>query len=150
MESKIILNEIDNGTAIDHIPAGKALQIIKILGINSDASIGVAMNVPSTLMRKKDLIFIGNHELSEEEINKIGLIGKGSTVNIIRNKKVIKKESINLPKKVFDLIKCINPNCISNHDKIPTKFFINALPLQAHCFYCEKTMSEQQIVTGLK
>lgn len=141
---EIHIKPIKEGTAIDHLSPGTALKILRILDIGENPAT-VAMNVPSRKMGRKDLIFIDGKKLDEREINKIAIIGKGATVNIIRNHTVTKKMRIGLPGHAEGIIRCINPNCITNVEKIPTKFTIRQGPTRATCFYCENRMNEREI-----
>ena len=76
---------IENGTVIDHIPANKALQVLKILGLPQEGTnVTLAMNVPSKL-GYKDIVKFENRELGPTEIDKIALIAPDATINIIRN-----------------------------------------------------------------
>lgn len=144
---KVRVTPIGNGTAIDHIQPGTGLRIVEILGMNSDNVASIALNTESHKMKekRKDLILMENRFLTEEEINKIKLIAEGATVNTIKNFKVQKKETLDLPEKAEGILKCINPVCISNHEHIKTKFLIKKNPVAAKCFYCETSMDEKEI-----
>ncbi|HLC36628.1 MAG TPA: aspartate carbamoyltransferase regulatory subunit [archaeon] len=144
------LKSIDNGTAIDHIPKGKALQLVNVLEIGEEITFTMAVNVPSKRVGRKDIILIEGKELNEKEFAKIGLIAIGSTINIVRNKKVIEKFTAKIPKEANGIIKCNNPNCITNIEKINTKFKINSSPLEAKCGYCERFMKEEEILKQIK
>jgi aspartate carbamoyltransferase regulatory subunit len=78
---------IVNGTVIDHITAGQALNVLKILGINQHSKyvVSVLMNVPSGEMKAKDVVKVEGRELDPEEVDTIALIAPKSTINIIRN-----------------------------------------------------------------
>ena len=146
----IRLTPISNGTVLDHLPPKTALKILEILNLDFDSAVTVAINTESKKMKKKDLIFIEKKFLNEEETEKIGLIAKGATLNIIEDSVVKKKEKIAVPKKAIGILSCLNPNCITNFEQFPTKFSIKENPLQAKCFYCEKTMDEKEILQKIK
>ncbi|MHC1582177.1 MAG: aspartate carbamoyltransferase regulatory subunit, partial [Candidatus Syntropharchaeia archaeon] len=76
MKKELRVRSIQNGTVIDHIAAGQALNVLKILGITgkTDTVVSMAMNVPSSIMGKKDIVKIENRELLSEEVDKIALI----------------------------------------------------------------------------
>ena len=78
---------IKNGTVIDHIPAGMALKVLRILGIGDAVSstVTVAMHVPSRLMGWKDIVKVEDRELAAREIDKIALVAPTASVNVIRN-----------------------------------------------------------------
>ena len=148
-EKKIYITPIREGTAIDHLRPGAALKILGVLDLK-DNTVTAAMNVESRKMGRKDLIFIEGKKLDGDEINKIAIIGKGGTLNIIQNSKIVKKEQIREPEYVEGIIRCINPKCITNMEEIPTKVFIQKKPLKASCFYCEKRMNEREIINSIK
>ena len=149
---KIRVTPIGNGTAIDHIKPGMGLKIVEILGMNSKNAAAIALNTDSSKRKekRKDLILMENRYLSEEELNKIKLLARDSTVNTIKNYKITKKEKLGLPNKVQGIIECINPNCITNHEDLKTKFSIKKNPVQAKCFYCETTMEDKEIEKYIK
>lgn len=149
-KGKIYITPVQNGTALDHLKQGTALKILGVLDIE-DKKVGAAMNVDSRKMGKKDLVFIEGKELNQVEINKIALIGKGGTLNIIKNAKIIKKEEIKYPKEIEGIVNCINPMCITNKDHIEGKFtIISSKPLRIKCNYCETKMNEDEIIRLIK
>lgn len=138
---------ITNGTVIDHITAGQALNVLRILGITTktDAVLSVVMNVPSKMMGKKDIVKVEDLELKSEEVDKIALIAPSATINIIRNSKVTAKHKVYLPRSIEGIIRCANPNCISNAEREPiiSKFVtVRENPPQFRCFYCERIMGD--------
>ncbi|AJF60004.1 MAG: aspartate carbamoyltransferase regulatory subunit [archaeon GW2011_AR10] len=148
-EKKIYITPIKEGTAIDHLAPGAALKILEVLDLK-EFPVTAAMNVGSKKMGKKDLIFIEGKKLSGKETEKIALIGKGGTLNIISNASIVKKVQLNYPEEVSGIIRCINPKCISNAEGIPAKFSIKSEPLKATCFYCETRMNENEIINSIK
>ena len=144
------IKALENGTAIDHIPPGRALRVLALLRIPQQPIISVAMHVPSKRMKTKDLIYVENYELEEQEIQKIGLLARNATLNIIRNSEVAVKQKITLPQSIHNAIACPNPSCISNHEKIPSRFSLKDPPLEAKCHYCERSIEEKQILENLK
>ncbi len=145
---KITLNPLSEGTAIDHLNPGTAVRVLEVLGIEG-FRISAGMNVESHKMGKKDLIFIDGKKLSEAEINKIAIVGRGATINIIEASKVVKKVKITIPSQVSGIIKCINPMCVTNKENVATNFSIKPHHLTAKCFYCETTMNEREIVNSI-
>ncbi len=138
---------IEDGTVIDHIKAGQALNVLRILGISSAfrATISFVMNAPGA-RGKKDVVKIEGKELSVEELNRIALIAPKATINIIRDFEVVKKNYVVLPSYVEGIVRCINSNCISNsNEPIKSKFSViqseeEGVSLQ--CLYCEHVISE--------
>ncbi len=147
---EIRLTPIANGTVLDHLPVGTALKIIEILKIEPKNAASVAINTESKRLGKKDLLMMENRFLSSQEIEKIGLIAKDATLNVIQNNHVSSKQIISIPKKVIEVLRCLNPNCITNKEEISTKFFISENPLKAKCNYCEKTISGEEIFKAIK
>jgi len=110
-KEKLKVDPIKNGTVIDHITAGKALQVADILNIgNSKREIMVGINLLSRKMGKKDIIKIENREISKEEANSIALISPTATLIIIDDYKVVKKFGIDIPKEIKQHIICPNSN----------------------------------------
>lgn len=144
MEKELKIEPICNGTVIDHITSGQALNVLKILGITDayKAVLSVAMNVPSKNMKSKDIVKIEDRELASEEVDKIALIAPNATINIIRDYEVIEKHKVKLPDEIEGIIKCSNPNCISNdREPVSPKFILHGKnPLQFRCFYCDRIM----------
>lgn len=149
LEKKIRITPLRNGTALDHLKPGTALKILGLLKTNGNKA-SIALNAESKRMGSKDLLFIEDRFLSKEELDKIALIACGGTFNLIKESAVYEKAEIALPEKVKGIIKCINPNCISNNDKIDSKFDITSkAPLKAKCFYCEAKMNEKEIANSV-
>ncbi len=149
---KIRVTPIGSGTAIDHIKPGRGLRIVEVLGMNSHDAAAIALNTESRKRteKRKDLILMENRFLNEEELNKISLLAKDATVNTIKDYKVIKKNKLDLPEKVEAVLECINPNCITNHEEIKTKFLLKKSPIKAKCHYCETSMNEKEIEKHIK
>ena len=138
---KLKIQPIKNGTVIDHITAGNALKVLRILRIpeTHSAIVSVAMNVKSH-MGKKDIVKIENRELIPREVDKIALIAPRATINIIRNYEVIEKHKVQLPDEISGIVKCPNPTCISNSgEPVKNRFkIISKDPLKIKCYYCER------------
>ena len=137
---------IEKGTVIDHIKAGQALNVLRILGISSDfrATISFVMNAPGS-RGKKDVVKIEGKELSVEELNKIALISPKATINIIRDFEVVQKKNVVLPPSVVGVVRCTNSKCISNSSEpIKSKFSVlqSEEGVTLHCLYCEHLISE--------
>lgn len=137
---------IKNGTVIDHIPAGMALKVLKILGIDQSVSstVTVAMHVPSKAMGWKDIVKVEDRELASREIDKIALIAPTATVNVIRNYNVAEKRRVTLPDRAVGILRCANPNCISNvPEPIESEFIVRSKsPLRVVCKYCDRELEE--------
>lgn len=116
IEKEMRVRRIEHGTVIDHITGGQALNVLRILGVSgtSSAVVSVAMNVPSGTIGSKDIVKVEDRELKEEEVDRISLIAPNATINIIRDFEVIEKYRVDLPERLDGVVKCSNPNCISN------------------------------------
>ncbi|HKZ89611.1 MAG TPA: aspartate carbamoyltransferase regulatory subunit [Thermoplasmata archaeon] len=137
---------IRNGTVIDHIPAGMALKVLKILGIGDGVSstVTVAMHVPSQAMGWKDIVKVEDRELGAREIDKIALIAPTASVNVIRNYNVAEKRRVALPDRALGILRCGNPNCISNtREPVESEFLVRTkTPLRVVCKYCDRELED--------
>lgn len=134
------VRRIHNGTVIDHIPAGEALDVLRILGIDGSKpiTVSVVMYVESATMGQKDIVKIEERELRPKEIDKISLIAPDATYNIVRGYKVIKKHRVSVPKVLEGLLRCENPGCITNTEEPvePKAIVISKRPMKIKCYYC--------------
>ncbi|HNR56959.1 MAG: aspartate carbamoyltransferase regulatory subunit [Methanothrix sp.] len=146
-EMKLRVTPIGNGTVIDHIPPGQALNVLKILGIDrtTEATISVLMNVSSRRSGKKDIVKVEDRELKEEEVNKISLIAPGATINIIRDRRVVEKYTVDMPDLIVGVVRCPNPSCISNtSEPIKSQILVKSKnPVVLRCVYCEQAIAEK-------
>jgi len=115
-ESELIVRRIREGTVIDHIDEGRGLDVLGALKIDGrDGSlITVALNVPSGKYSKKDIIKVENKLLVDEDTSKLAIIAPKSTVNIIRDYKLVEKRRVSLPSEIDRIFRCSNPDCITN------------------------------------
>lgn len=150
MDKDIKVKKIKNGTVIDHITAGQALNVLKILGITKEYSkttVTVAMNVPSKKVGLKDIVKVEGREIEADELDKISLISPEATINIIRDYVVIEKKKVSLPEMVEGVLKCDNPNCITNYEAMNSRFTVEKKnPIKLRCIYCERSMGEDSVV----
>lgn len=140
---------IEYGTVIDHIPHGKALKALEVLGLTTKTTehiMTVGMNLESKKHGHKDVVKIEGKELTDKEVNKLAMLAPTATINIIRNHSVFKKMTVEVPKEIVGILRCSNPNCITNHLTTPTKFVsIKKHPLTIKCWYCERAMVGDEI-----
>jgi len=145
LKKEMRVRPIQHGTVIDHITAGQALNVLKILGISgtTTAVVSVAMNVPSAVLERKDIVKIEDRELKEQEVDRVSLIAPDATINIIRDFEVIDKHRVELPEQLEGVMKCDNPNCISNtSEPVISKFTVNKKPVELRCIYCDHVISQ--------
>ncbi len=148
-KEQLTVGRIENGTVIDRIPNGRALHIMKIIGVknNHPAIVSVAMNVPSRKLGKKDIVKVEDKELKDEETNKIALIAPRARINIIRGGKVIQKKDVKLSKEVEGVIRCANPNCVTNQrEPVRSRFTVESEnPIELRCYFCERKMNQKKV-----
>ena len=136
-DRELRVSKIRNGTVIDHVSGGQALNVLSILGIDGSAGLGVSivMNVPSAQLGKKDVVKVEDRELSQSEVDVLSLIAPEATINIIRDYEVSKKTRVDQPETVTGILSCPNHNCITNGgEPVETKFSI--VPDGVRCAYC--------------
>ncbi len=136
------IDSINNGIVIDHITAGSCMKLYELLGLGDlDCSVAIIKNASSGKMGKKDIIKID--EAIPVSLDVIGYVDPGATVNFIKDGKLVKKQTIGLPERLTNVIKCKNPRCIcSVEQEIPHVFRLtNPEKREYRCVYCE---SEQQ------
>ena len=148
-ETTLRVSKIKDGTVIDHITAGHALDVLKILRITDQVNgvVTVGMNVPSKTLGLKDMVKIEGRELKSEEVDKIALLAPHASINIIRNYKVVDKQLVRLPNIIREAVKCANPACISNSkEPVKSTFYVDKKePLRLRCHYCGYIMEKQDI-----
>ena len=145
------VESIQNGIVIDHITAGKGLEIYKFLHLeNISRSIALLQYVKSEKYGKKDLIKIeGSDTLPQLDIlgyldDKITLIDPNITVNIIRNGVRVEKKHLELPKKLVNVIHCKNPRCITNLEANCEHIFRMSSSKKYRCIYCNQEIITRQ------
>ncbi len=142
------ISAIREGTVIDHITPEATFKVIDILNLaKNNEIISVANNLQSKKLGKKGIVKIGGKFLGEEEANKIAIIAPNATLNIIKNYKVVGKVRLKIPYKIEGIVRCFNPNCITNFESIITKFKVmSKSPIKLLCNYCERLMKREDII----
>lgn len=146
-----MVRKISDGIVIDHIPAGQALNVLRILGVKGEEGykVAMAMNVESGKLGRKDIVKVEGRELAAEEVNKIALVAPDATVNIIKDYAVSKKAKVRLPDEIRGIVKCTNPNCVSNQPREPvTSAFevASRSPVLLVCRYCGSYVTHEDVV----
>jgi aspartate carbamoyltransferase regulatory subunit len=136
--SEMTVQAIKNGTVIDHIPAALTLKVVQTLsGLEDMVTIGI--NFPSGRMGKKGVVKIAGKELTKKEVNKIAIFAPLATVNIIKNYKITRKLKVELPAELVGVVGCSNPNCITNHESVQTRFYTkHGEHTELRCHHCER------------
>jgi len=143
-DRELRVSKIRNGTVIDHVSGGQALNVLSILGIDGSAGLGVSvvMNVPSDRLGLKDVVKVEDRELSQSEVDVISLIAPEATINIIREFDVVEKNRVDRPETVIGLLSCPNRNCITNaNEPVETKF--DVVDEGVRCTYCGTIIREE-------
>lgn len=150
LPKEIKVEKIKEGTVIDHISSGQALNVLRILGITKEyptTAVTVAMNVPSSKARRKDIVKIEGRELKSDEVGKISLISPSATINIIREERVFRKKKVTLPEVIEGVVRCANPNCITSSEHVVSRFRVERKdPIRLRCLYCERVMEHRDII----
>ncbi|MDX9941254.1 MAG: aspartate carbamoyltransferase regulatory subunit [Bacteroidales bacterium] len=141
------VSAIENGTVIDHIPSTAVFQVIRILKLDSfDNMVLFATNLESKKYGTKGLIKVSNKFFKPEELNKIALVAPHASIIEIRDFQVSSKKVVEIPEQVTGIVKCFNPNCVTNHEQINTRFsVIEKEDLRLKCHFCEKITRRSNI-----
>lgn len=132
------IDSIKNGIVIDHIAAGKGMQLYDLLGLDKlDCSVAIIKNVPSKKMGRKDIIKVDADVPLNLDV--IGFVDPEATVNVIRNSELVEKKTIPMPLTVTGVIKCKNPRCITSTEQdLPHVFQLTDKENKVYrCLYCE-------------
>ena len=132
------IDSIRNGIVIDHITAGKAMQLYQILDLdNVDATVALLKNVSSGKLGRKDIIKIDT--LLELDWDLIGYVDPSITVNIIKDGVRVEKRQLKLPEVIRGVVKCKNPRCITSvEQELPQIFDLTDETKHVYrCRYCE-------------
>ena len=134
---------IDNGTVIDHIPSPLALKVVDILGVSQEGILTVGINFPSEKLGKKDIVKVENLKLTPQVTDRVAIVAPTATINIIENGKVVEKRLIEVPKELHGILRCPNPNCVTNIEQVQTHFVREGKKndFSVRCTYCERKYS---------
>ncbi len=134
----MIIGQIENGIVLDHITAGRGMEIYEILGLGKlDSMVALIKNADSVKMGKKDIIKID--EVLELDLDIIGYIDPGITVNIIKGGQRIRRMKLELPAEVRGVIRCKNPRCITSvEQELEHVFRLTDRESRVYrCIYCD-------------
>ncbi|MBQ9968563.1 MAG: aspartate carbamoyltransferase regulatory subunit [Oscillospiraceae bacterium] len=132
------IDSIQNGIVIDHIAAGRGMQLYHLLQLDKlECSVAIIKNVTSRKMGKKDIIKVDGKV--DIDIDAIGYVDPKATVNIIRNGELVEKRDIVLPERLVNVIRCKNPRCISSTEQeLDQVFELKDREKGIYrCLYCE-------------
>ncbi|MDS0298781.1 aspartate carbamoyltransferase regulatory subunit [Halogeometricum sp. S1BR25-6] len=144
------VSKIRDGTVIDHLAAGQALNVLAILGIDGSGGEGVSigMNVPSDRLARKDIVKVEGRELSQSEVDVLSVISPEATINIVRDYEVVEKKRVERPEEVTGVVSCPNRNCITNADE-PVVSRFEVLSDGLRCGYCGDIVREGEVAENL-
>ena len=138
----MIIDSIQNGIVIDHITAGKSMELYQILGLDQlDCTVAILKNVTSGKLGCKDIIKIDREMDLDWDL--IGYVDPSITVNIIRDDKIAEKRTLHLPKILKNVIHCKNPRCITSiEQELPHIFYLDDKDHEVYrCRYCDEKHS---------
>jgi len=140
------IDSIKNGYVIDHIEAGKGMEIYNLLRLDLlDCPVAIIKNATSSKMGKKDIIKID--ALIELNMDILGYVSPDATVDVIKDEKLVEKKKMSLPEKLTDVIFCKNPRCITTTEQeLPHIFkLVDREKKVYRCIYCESKGNELQL-----
>lgn len=153
MTKTLSVSAIKNGTVIDHIRAGQALRIVRLLSLleNNNNKITLGLNLTSKLIGKKDLIKIENRVLTNDEANEIVIFAPEATINIIKDFEVTQKINTHLPESITNVFICPNLACITHNEPIESLFHIEeqGKHIKLTCHYCEKIFDRDLVKVNI-
>ena len=138
--STLNVSSIEEGFVLDHIQAGKSMDIYKHLKLDKlDCCVAIIKNARSNKMGKKDIMKI-ECPIDVIDLDILGFIDHNITVNIIQQNKIVEKRELRLPKQIVNVIKCKNPRCITSIEQELDQIFLLTDPATAtyRCKYCEE------------
>lgn len=147
-DNKTVLevSALENGTVIDHIPAGSLFKIINILSLDKITNrITFGTNLESKRIGTKALIKIADMEVDRHYLSRIALFAPEAHISYIKNFEVAEKIRLTVPDTIEGGVKCANPVCVTNHEKVIPKFdVVDKSKITLRCRYCEKITTTDQ------
>ena len=137
------IDTIKNGYVLDHITAGKAMEIYDLLNLKDlDCQVALITNAKSKKIKIKDIIKIA--ELIEIDLDKLALIDPNITVNVVKNCEIIEKKKLKLPERIVNVHKCNNPRCITSTERgLDQVFVLTDKDKKIYrCMYCESSLTK--------
>lgn len=146
-DKKLQVSALKDGTVIDHIPADSLFKVLPILRLEKiEGMMTFGTNLLSKKLGKKAIIKLSDVFFKDKDINRIALIAPEAMLNIIRDYQVVEKKVVQLPDEVTGIVKCVNPKCITNHENVPTRFYIlDKKSMKLKCHFCEKMTDKEHM-----
>ena len=132
------IDSIKNGIVIDHIHAGGAMELYRLLNLDKlDCTVAIIKNAPSGLMGRKDIIKIDS--MTDIDLTVIGYVDPGATINVIKDGRLFEKRKLTMPEKIVNVLRCKNPRCITSVEPdLPQIFRLTSPETHTYrCIYCE-------------
>jgi aspartate carbamoyltransferase regulatory subunit len=138
---------LKNGTVIDHIPSEKLFKVISLLKLeNIPNQVTFGCNLESSKLGKKAIIKVTDRFFEQKEVNKVAILAPNAKINIIKNYQVVEKKTLVLPDEIVGVIKCMNPQCITNNEPMKSHFYtIDKENVSFKCHYCERITSGENL-----
>lgn len=146
VENTLNIGKISEGFVLDHIQAGKSMDIYKYLNLDQlDCCVAIIKNAKSNKMGKKDIIKI-ECPIDIIDLDILGFIDHNITVNIIEDSKIVEKKELKLPAEIKNVIKCHNPRCITSIEQGLDHVFVLTDPEKEvyRCKYCEEKYNRKK------
>lgn len=140
------VDSIEKGIVLDHIKAGKAMEIYQFLNLDSlDCSVAIIKNVKSNKMGMKDIIKI--NDAIDINLEVLGYIDPNITVNIIENDATVEKKRLELPERVVNVARCNNPRCITSEEQELDQIFklVDKEKGIYRCLYCDSRPAKMKL-----
>lgn len=147
MASILNVGRIAEGFVLDHIEAGRSMEIYKYLNLDKlDCTVAIIKNARSEKMGKKDIMKI-ECPIDYIDLDVVGFIDHNITVNIIKDEQIVQKKDLKLPKELRNIIKCKNPRCITSIEQELDHVFILTDPEKEvyRCKYCEEKYKRKRV-----
>ena len=142
------ISGLNEGIVLDHIEAGKSLDIYYNLGLDKlDCQVAIIKNAKSKKMGRKDIIKIEGNILDNIDLDVLGYIDHNITVNIIKDNIIIEKKTLTLPQQITNVIKCKNPRCITSiEQELPHIFYLADEKSEVYrCKYCDESYNSNKV-----
>lgn len=134
------VGSLKNGIVLDHIKAGKAMEIYKYLELDKlDCQVAIIKNASSNKLGKKDIIKI-DAPIDVVDLDILGFIDDNITISIIKDESVVEKKKLTLPLTIKNVLRCKNPRCITSvEQELPHVFVLGDKETKTYrCRYCDE------------
>lgn len=138
---------IENGTVIDHVPAEKTFDVVRLLKLNElETPVTIGLNFSSKKVQKKGIIKVSDKFFTDDEISRLSVVAPNVVLNIIKDYEVVEKKEVTTPDTLRGIVRCNNPKCVTNNEPMATVF--NVIDKAAgilKCRYCDKEQNISKV-----